>query len=105
MDKINLDTYKLYCKYNGQAQWEEDRTAKPKDVPENIGGDFEIIATISNNLFMIKSRLYSSKLTDEMKNEILELKAKISDEVYGYIERNENVYPEPEKSFFQRLFK
>jgi len=106
MNKINLETYKLYCKYNGQAEWEDDsRIRKPKDVYEGIGNDFQIIDTISNNLFMIKSGLYSKELTEGMQMEIDELKIKLTDEVYGYIERNENVYPKREKSFFQRLFK
>ena len=103
MNKIDIDTYKLFCKYDGQSQWEEDRTAKPKDVPENIGNDFEIIATIVDNLFMIKSGLYSNKLTEEMKKEILELKTKITDEVYGHIERDEKIFPEPKPNFLQRI--
>ncbi|WP_109437019.1 hypothetical protein [Aquimarina sp. AU119] len=102
MSKIGLDIYKLYCKY-GIAQWEEDRTAKPKDVPENIGNDFETIATISNNLYMIKSGLYNSKLAGEMKKEILELKIKITDEVYDYIERDEKIFPERKPNFLQRI--
>ncbi|WP_025665352.1 hypothetical protein [Aquimarina megaterium] len=102
MSKIGLDTYKLYCKY-GIAQWEEDRTGKPKDVPENIGKDFETIATISNNLYMIKSGFYSSKLEEEMKKEILELKIKITDKVYEYIERDEKIFPERKLNFLQRI--
>ncbi|WP_405207121.1 hypothetical protein [Aquimarina sp. LLG6339-5] len=106
MNKINLETYKLYCKYNGQAEWEDDsRIRKPKDVHEGIGNDFQIIDTISNNLFMIKSELYSKELMEGMEKEIDELKIKLTDEVYGYVERNENIYPEPNKNFFQRLFK
>ena len=105
MNKIDLDTYKLYCKYKGQAQWEEDQTAKPKDVPMNIGNDFEILGTISNNLFMIKSGLYSSKLTEEMKKEIQELKENITDEVYRYLERDEKIFPEPKRHFLLRIFK
>ena len=97
MNKIDLSTYKLYCKYNGQAQLEEERTpAKPKDVYENIGVDFNIISTISNNLFMIKSGHYSSKLIKEMERGISELKIKVTDEVFKYIDRNENIFPESE---------
>ncbi|WP_282081561.1 hypothetical protein [Aquimarina algiphila] len=106
MNKIDLKTYKLYWKYRGQAEWEDDsRIRKPKDVYDGIGNDFHIIDIIWNNLFMIKSGLYSTELTEGMKKEIGELKIKLTDEVYGYIERNEKIYPEPEKNFFQRLFK
>jgi len=106
MNKIDLRTYKLYYKYDGQAEWEEDsRIRKPKDVYEEIGNDFHIIGTISNNLFMIKSGLYSVELMEGMKKEIDELKINLTDEVYRYIERNEKIYPEPEKNFSQRLFK
>ncbi|WP_299261877.1 hypothetical protein [uncultured Aquimarina sp.] len=106
MNKINLETYKLYCKYKGQAEWENDsRIRKPKDVYKGISNDFHIIDTISNNIFMIKSGLYSTELMEGMKKEIDELKIKLTDEVYGHVERNENIYPEPNKNFFQRLFK
>ncbi len=106
MNKIDLQTYKLDCKYNGQAEWEDDfRIGKPKDVYKGIGNDFHIIDTISNNLFMIKSGLYSKELMKGMLMEIDELKIKLTDEVYGFVERNENIYPEPKKNFFQRLFK
>ncbi|WP_299189352.1 hypothetical protein [uncultured Aquimarina sp.] len=104
MNKIDLRTYKLYNKYNGQAEWEEDfRIRKPKDVYERIGNDFHIIDTISNNLFIIKSGLYSKELMVGMKKEIDELKIKLTDEVYGFIERNERIYPEPKQNFLQRV--
>jgi hypothetical protein len=101
---IDLNTYKLYCKYNGQALWEDERVAKPKDIPDNIGEDFETIATLSNNLFMIKSKLYNSKLTEEMKKEVLELQTKVTNEVYGYIERDEKTFPKEAPNLLQRIF-
>ena len=54
---------------------------------------------------MIKSGLYSSKLTEEMKKEILELKKNITDEVYRYLERDEKIFPEPKRHFLLRIFK
>jgi hypothetical protein len=96
----------LYSKYNGQAEWEEDaRIRKPKDVYEGIGNDFHIIHTISNHIFRIKSGLFSAELMEAMQIEIDELKGMLTKEVYEYIERNEKIYPEPEKNVFQRLFK
>lgn len=101
---IDLNTYKLYCKYNGQASWEDERVAKPKGIPDNIGEDFETIATLSNNLFMIKSELYNSKLTEEMKKEVLELQTKVTNEVYVYIERDEKILPKEAPNLLQRIF-
>lgn len=101
---IDLNTYKLYCKYNGQASWEDERVAKPKNIPDNIGEDFETITTISNNLFMINSKLYNIKLTEKMKKEVLELRTKVTNEVYGYIERDEKIFPKEVPNLLRRIF-
>ncbi len=112
MNTIDLKTYTLYCKYNGQAEWENDfRVAKPNDVYHNIGEHFAIIEIISNNLYMIKSGFYSEKLVTDFWTEINEIKKQVSDEVYEYLDKNECIYPKSNsktsyiKTFFSRLQK
>jgi len=105
MRKIDIESYKLYCKYRGQAEWEEDsRLRMPRDVYDKIGEDFHIIETISNNLFMINSGRYSDKLMKEMQKEINQLRTRVTENTYGYIERREHIYPTSKKNFFQRVF-
>jgi hypothetical protein len=83
-----METYRLYCKYKGEADWINDfRIPKPFDISEGIESDFEILNKVSDNFSMIHSRMYSMVLIDEMIAENGVLRKEMTNQVFEYLEK------------------
>lgn len=89
MDKIGLDKLVIYIKYEGDEALMSERWADKNDQNKISFEEFGILASIEDNLVMLRTNKCSKEFAQKLEEGLEQTKRRVTEEVFAYLEKND----------------